>query len=252
MKTLNLKPAIVLFALISFFSCEDDLDSNQDFVVPGLARFKDIVKDENGNPVSGARVVIWANDARHTDVTDDNGEYNMLIPVDEFPTSGQIAISMSKTGYRPLIATYSTPVSDQILYGISQAIIECPGCVNVIGDESDLYHVGDDNYAGSANSQFQKGSDDPVGIPFRFTLPVTSKFRVVFLAKGVQNYGSRIYYGNNSSYEITASASNGNYSFYSYTFNTNAGVNFIALLTAENASGDKDDWEFVGLHVEGI
>lgn len=239
--------------IITFYSCSPEEIDTDNYAVIGSITFTDELLDENGNPVEGALVSIWANDTKYTDITNSSGRYRIVIPQEYFPTSGQIAGSITKDGYRPKVMTYDSPLSDTTRYEIERPMIECPNCVLLIGNESALWHIGDDNYAGSVNSQFQKASDAPDVIGFNIgQTPSTSQIRVVFLAKGIQDSDCRIYYGNNSYYNLTPSASNGDYSFYSYTFNTNQNAEFIALVTAANSSGDKDDWEFVGLHVEAL
>ena len=216
--------------------------------------FSEAFTDQNGEPVEGATLSLWANNQQYLEVTDANGAYSLLLDQDEFPLEGQIALSLYKAGYRILPLVYAAPLEGGRTYGaISTILQQCATCLPVTtsyGTAHELFHVGDDSYNGSANSQFQKSTDAVEGIAFDFRATGSGPIRVSFYAKGVQgSCTENVIRLNDTSFEMDPSPENGDYTFYSFSFDPASGPQTVQLIIAA-CTFDRDDWEFIGFTVE--
>jgi|GEM_PF-5922831 len=249
----NLLKFTLFIFIILLNSCSDGFE-NTNPLLEGKVRFEESLMNESGDPVQGLRVAIWADDILYEDFTDESGLYSIDIDLEKFPTSGDIALVIQGNGYRPKPATYRAPLNNRTVYSISDnTIYSCPNCISIINGNDvagDLFHLGDDSFTGSSNSQFQKAADNATGLHFRISpTQAGNQFEVIFLGKGIQHRvcdQNRIIYGNQS-IELSTSPDDGSYALQRYNFST-SNASLISLIPSD--CGDVDDWEFFGLHIQ--
>lgn len=220
-------------------------------------RFQDRVL-ENGIPIQGATVSLYGNGTRYFDVTNSNGKYSITIPANSLLTDGFISVNIFHPEYKPLNITYQSSLQPNSVYdskNVSSRMDKCADCLQILNDNySELYHLGDDGFVGSINSQFQKNSDG-LEVSFDFTNVFgRSKLKVSFEAKGIQpnlyTVPSMVIYGEQSIY-LDRSPIDGSYKVYSLEFENDPTVETIKFKTSSpQATGDVDDWEFTSFHIE--
>ena len=223
--------------------------------------FNDVVTTELGDPLADVLLTVWADNERLTTVTDEAGEYRLIVGVDRFPTAGEIAMTFYKPGYAVRPVRYAAPLTGGVTYVTNvSSLRDCSGCYELstawMGDAFGLWHVGDDSYRGPSNSQFQKASDSDTGIRFEFTSAVTQPVRISFLGKGLDGdhatCNNNLLRINGGDVEIRDSPTDGSYGAYRFQAVAQQGSNVLDILTATCAGGDLDDWEFIGLTVEAL
>ena len=255
MKAHTLLPC--LLATVVFSSCltpEPDTPAIQPAEYEVL--FSETIVDESGAGVEGATLALWTGNQRYTAVTDGNGTYNLLVEAAEFPETGQVALSLYHPEHYLLPLVYSAPLLGGTTYRAKGSVLKsCAGCLSVftsLGVPHELFHVGDDSYNGSANSQFQKATDAVEGMEFSFVGTGSGPVKVTFYAKGVQGSCTNNTVAlNGSYYEMDPSPDNGDYRSYAFRFDPVSGPQTLRITTAANCSNtDRDDWEFIGLTVE--
>jgi len=229
------------------------------------ARFSDTVFNESGEPMANAIVSLYGNSIRYNDITDENGEYEITIAVDQLPRSGYISMSITKDNFKPRNVTYAAPLSAQT-YRASEGELKlnpCPTCLYIGEKSSELFHLGDDNYGGSENSQFQKSTD---GTELDFELADSAEYerlRITLDIKGIQpikfdEHSSIQFISNeNTVAEIFLdedSPTDGSYATYSFELDNAEAVEALTIMTKNHGTpgSDYDDWEFTCLFIEGV
>ena len=279
-----MKNLLFLFVLsMVFASCYDNFrfgepagvieettqESNTSKEVPettdnDLVYFSDVVKDASGNGLAGVQVAMYAAGERYADVTNAAGEYQLEVPVADLPRSGFISMSLIKQGYIPYNSCYKAPLQGGEIYGNDVdglALSPCPDCL-VLGEKSsDLWHLGDDNYGGPENSQFQKTTDGTeLIIPIQQGVDA-EQLRITFQVKGIQpshfEMKSNVQFLSGGEVVSTQfieedSALDGSFSTYTMTVrSTNAITGFRFATDNHGTPGsDYDDWEFTCLYAE--
>ena len=275
-----MKNFFYLLCLLCLASCNDDLNlGDTEVVLPdetatetieterGMVVFTDIVTDENNEALSEAVVSIYALGDRHSALTDDNGQYVLTVHESKFPKTGFISLSIHKDGYVPENIVYSAPLSYGDVLGAgeeSSSLKSCPGCLNIGENSEELFHLGDDNFTGSENSQFQKSSD---GVDV--TLDVTGSVAyenliLTFEAKGLQpkhredeNHSSIQFMSGTEivleEYLREDSPEDGSFSQYVVNVDNRNPITSIKVMTRDRGTpgSDYDDWEFTNLHLRG-
>lgn len=232
-----------------------------------VVHFSDTVVDENMVAIAGAQVSIYAENCRFSDLTDSNGKYHITVPLRKLPATGFMSLSIVKQDYLPENVTYPAPLTANTTYDSQQetlALTGCPTCLDVGGyKSSELFHLGDDNYNGAANSQFQKATD---GVEVQFELAGAenySKLKLSFEAKGLQisrfENPSSVQFSSGAEMTVEEfigedSAEDGGYTAYSIVIANNQATNGIKFLTRNHGTegSDYDDWEFTCLYVQGV
>lgn len=253
-----LKKSLLLVSLSLFIvSCSKD-DEILPIAVVDQTIFSDIVLDTDSNPVEGATVSIYAKNIRYFSLTDASGRYVVSVPTTALPTSGYISLTIYLHGWTPINMTFLCPLLSQEYTALVSLVFHpCQPCLNVDGD-SELYHLGDDDFGGWANSQFQKNSD---GLEIELNVDAAGSNQLVlhFQAKGLQTsigHDNVIQFLNGTEVIeerlILDSPINGSYGEYTYTVNSTSPITSVKLISSKNiTSGDRDDWEFTCLYVEG-
>ncbi len=246
--------------LLCLFSCSDqDLKEDLQVEYEGVT-FHDVILS-NGIPVEGAVVSIYGMNKRFFDVTNSEGSYTIQVPTDSLITTGFMSLNVYHKDYLPLTMTYAAPLEDYSVHGandIDSSMEKCENCLEVLNARySELIHLGDNNFSGSINSQFQKDSD---GIEFSFDFAnsnnANTKLKIGFEAKGLQpnedRVSARVIFGQQT-IELEMSPEDGSYAEYSLEFENELGVETIKFITSDPrpSDGDVDDWEFTSFHVKG-
>ena len=251
--------SITVFLL--FFSCaNDEFESEVDIAYEGVT-FQDVVLS-NGIPVEGAIVSIYGNDIRFFDVTDAEGKYRIEVPSEDLIATGFMSLNLYHPEYEPQTVTYEAPLAEYSVHGtndVSSEMEKCDNCLEVFNARhSELIHLGDNNFSGSINSQFQKASD---GIEYSFDIAnsnnTNTKLKIGFDAKGLQpneeRVSARVIFGQQT-IELEMSPTDGSYAEYELEFENELGVETIKFITSDPrpSDGDVDDWEFTGFYVKGL
>lgn len=218
------------------------------------------VVDLSGAPVSGATVAVEL-DRVYSTTSDANGRFTLKTPRDyRYPE--YFAGYTQKSGHMPgqIFFRYQ---SGNLASSASGASVRTP-----VATAEDVFlpagvsvvHLGDDNFGGAVNSQFQKRAQGIVWEDF-FNLPTpTSQVCVSFFAKGVET-GSRLDNavsisndgrpGTFQVLDLSDSPSDGSYRDQTHCFSlsgyqTGDRVR-VAINSGANTGGDYDDFEFVGV-----
>lgn len=263
------KSLLVVVTCLFIFSCSDDFYSVEDNLIDDKyftvdersIAFRDKVVD-NGIPVEGAIVSIYAQGKRYFDSTSAKGQYSIVVPAEDLIKDGFISLNIYHPEYKSLNVTYEAPLQAKSIYdsnNISSKIVKCEDCLTITKAKfSELHHLGDDNFSGFINSQFQKDSDG-LEASFNFDNSTSrSSIKVSFEAKGLQpDFGyegiaSRIVFGDQT-IVLEKSPEDGSYQKYFIEFENNPDIETIKLITSDTTSfGDVDDWEFTAFYIEGL
>ena len=258
------KILMISIPFLFIFSCTNSkLDVEEEVVIDyEHVIFKDKVL-ENGVPVQGAIVSVYGNGQRYFDETDAKGEYSIVVPSESLLATGFISLNISHSDYKPLNVTYKAPLLSNSTYdskSIAKTIVKCNNCLRVKNaNATELYHLGDDNFSGTANSQFQKNSDGiETFFSFVNTIGDDAKLKITFEAKGLQpdrfNTPAMVVFGNQSIH-LEESPEDGSYQKYALEFDNDKTIETIEFRTSEPRSAtdlDVDDWEFTSFYIEGI
>jgi len=253
-------PLVVLLACDEDFLFENVTPTN--IVLENEVVFTDIIKAANGDIIENATVSVYAGNERFSGKTDKTGRYEIVVPVDLFPKSGFIALNIQHPAYQPILVSYKAPLISENIYrsnGISQSLRQCPNCIEIKEENaSELFHLGDEIFGGTANSQFQKNTD---GLELTFSFdnsPEFSKLKLSFEAKGLQSdlfeIPSSIRFGEGESINLPKSPNDGSYANYSFEIDNNDLYDTFVIKTVIDSTGNLtyDDWEFNALSLEGI
>lgn len=255
------KLLMLLLPILFVYACKDSEFEDSLYPDQDVVTFKDIVL-ENNQPVPGAVVSIYANGKRYVDITDAHGEYDLVVPADSLLVDGFMSLSIALGTYKPLNVTYQAPLTANAVYdskNVAKGMTKCAGCLNVANENfSELYHLGDDSFSGSINSQFQKVSDG-IEVSFNFTNSTSSKLKFNFEAKGIQTNidpsvtPTRIVFAG-VEYPLDMSPDDGSYAAYSVVVNNDPAVDTVFFRTSSPRpiDGDVDDWEFTSFYIEGL
>lgn len=265
---------LIAVALL-FTNCNDDLelinenaqiDSSSEQLIEGDVRFSDQIFTEKGDPLSGVVVSVYASNNRYTAVTDESGTYDVEVPLTELPRSGYISVSVNAQDFKPHNLTYLAPLVADEVYGSeseSLRLSPCPTCLQIDVKSSELIHLGDDNYSGSVNSQFQKATD---GIEIEFDLEGSTEYstlNVSYQIKGIQPDRFEM----KSSIEFTSDGEmvseqliemnapeDGSFETFMYEVDNTQPITSIKFITRNHGEpgSDYDDWEFTCLYIEGV
>jgi len=231
-----------------------------------LVYFADFVKDQNNKALANVEVAVYADGIRYSDLTDARGEYVIEVPADDLPQSGFISLSITKEEYVPYNSTYPAPLNGGEVYetDVDQLLLSpCPNCLKLGDKSSELFHLGDDNYGGTENSQFQKTTD---GTEVDIQLQETGGFgalKISFEIKGIQP----IKFENKSSVQFYAGSDlvdeklidvdspiDGSFGTYTMSVDNTRTITSFRFITRNHGTvgSDYDDWEFTCLYAEGL
>ncbi len=215
------------------------------------------VIDNLQRPIPGATVSIVNNGFVYSQLTDGNGNYVLKTPVATLPPTFAYAISKSgATSYVPVAFGTAKGATTYIAAG-TDAVLKEPGDIyTVVEVEPIVHHLGDDNYGGDINSQFQLGAQ---GTTFAKSFTVNpgslayGRATITLLVKGSQ-LANTIEVNGKSVGVLPVSPADGSFGAVIATVDTVsffvAGTNTVVLRSARNAANtDYDDFEFVNIIV---
>ncbi len=213
-----------------------------------------VLDDETGEPIAGARVRLDLIESSGIELTTDAfGAFEMGL--DDVPDN--IALAASADGYVPgAMNIAEDDLADDGAYAEFRLVPFNPFEI-AMEDEPRVHHLGNDEYSGRINSQFQRESEGRE-IRFRFDLaesqlpPNVVRAEIVMLAKGVQLpnpvgvNGTRL--------DITLQESPDDGSFGEQRIRVpidllEPGSNWIAFRSIRTPGTDIDDFEFVNVRL---
>lgn len=208
------------------------------------------VTDDNDNPLSGVKVILPFPDRNITTVTDNEGNYDLKIDQNiSFP----VLVTASKDGYVP-ISKNVYKNDDLTKYEEDFKLVKKTDDV-VILDKS-LHHLGDDNYGGNINSQFQAKSE---GVKYKKEFNLSdeflnnySQFTLTLYAKGLQ-YENPLYINGHLITQLDNSPQDGSFGKLSVSIPKEylKNNNVIEIDSVQNNSSDYDDFEFANIQLKG-
>jgi hypothetical protein len=247
----NKTPNLPTMAQVCFLSSPGQCDATT-VMVAGT------VKDEKGAGVKGLTAAATNNGTKYTSVTDANGNYALKIPGSStLPTHFSIDIYDTAGLYNPSAISFSQSGSTNRFDG-NATVNSIAGTPTLLSIElvPDVHHIGDSNYAGAANSEFQYPNAEGTSYSRTFTVSATQKTytgaTLRFLAKGVE-CKDEILINQKSLGTLDPSDPNGNYTQYSVAFNPSVLVqganNTIQIVSRSCSSSDLDDFEFNNVQI---
>lgn len=261
----QLLPLVV--SVLSLISCggggsagPDSIPSNTQ-PAAGFARITGQVLDGNNAPVAGAEVSLPFGKAQAwTGKTDAGGNYSFDARASDFANVKPVAMIISKDGYLPRTVYYASIVAGAGYTFKSDAqTASVPLGANQVVPTTGLWHLGDDNFSGSINSQLQMSSvgklvDFPLANWSAAQATAYKTARIQLVARGVQCSGTTFGLatiangGISRYYPAGKSDANGNFTNYDFSldvtgFPVGAAIRFVAISGACSTT-DADDFEF--------
>jgi hypothetical protein len=237
------------------------------------AQFKGTLVTSAG-PLAGAEVYLPVNGGQYSTTTDAAGNYSLIVPIADFANLGLIALRAYKDGYEPFFVTYAGPLTGGGTYTLAPGgNVMTQLAPNEFSSRNfaGLYHLGDNNFSGAANSQLQTSATGVSAgiVVFNWNPADNGKFhtaRVSFLVRGLEGSilqtkglvgltdatGTQL--GSSAVLDMDSDP-NGGYSRLSFDFalppNIAAGGIKFDIQTGAKP-GDYDDIEFTGISIQLI
>ena len=257
----NLKYGLCFAIGIAIAACggggESGIDGNPAFVTSGKW------VDQSGNPIAGATVAVQL-DKLYAVTTDASGGFELKIPQD-YAYPRYFAGSISKTGFlpSPIFFEFNGQSQTSSAQGKSVSTRATTDADVVYASGIGVTHLGDDSFAGSANSQLQIAASGTFWID-KFVISPEQKAKynqlcVSIVARGVQSSSredliSLSKNGAPGTYLVSTlgdSDADGAYSQLSNCFSLSsfaAGDTIQLQINSGNKRGsDYDDFEFINV-----
>lgn len=220
-----------------------------------------VIKDEQKVPVNNAYVSIASNGFLYKATSDSNGSYLLTLDKTVMDNlSEAFAVSAyESTGHHPY--TYTNIKSTSTTrYPNDVVLPTISGSPRLISVELVPYvhHLGDSNYGGSINSQFQYPGAEGTYFASYFGVSSAQKSyaytTLKFYAKGVQGEcADEVWINNTKIGTLSSSYSTGAYSYYSISINptilTVGSYNTFQIKSQKSSSTDYDDFEFTNAQI---
>jgi hypothetical protein len=208
-----------------------------------------------GEPLRGASVRLDLADREPLIITTDaSGAY--VLPVPDGPNV--VAISASMAEYNPdTINVTKRELRGHTLRRDFRLMPEQSDII-VIERDPEVHHLGDDQYSGRANSQFQKRSEGRTYVgSFELTGDqldaAAGEVTVHLLARGTERNNEIRINGMLIDEPLNHAPRDGSYGAFSASFPADwlhAGPNEISITSAYNTPSDLDDFEFVNIRID--
>jgi len=226
-------------------------------------RISGVVTDVDKNPLSDINVKFsyLLNGEEKSFVTTTNawGEYTLRFKKDILNPNATYLIYAYKFGYMPDTKTLQLDGEKNHYDNINFTIRPVKENEILLEIEPKIHHLGDDNYTGTANSQFQKKTEGTVfAKQFTITTEQYDNYNnavLKFEAKGIQNYDSKVSI-NGIGITLESSPEDGSYKTYTIPLDKDIyheGINsikFTSSSTMINYRLDYDDYEFSNVRIE--
>ena len=216
-------------------------------------------------PIEGATINLdlisfdTSFDAINRTTTDASGNYQLIIDASLLPDS--FVITASSPGFRPsFIIADGDDFDDQSVQTVDLSLTPVTPNEVVIETIPVVHHLGDDDFAGVANSQFQRSSE---GQSYKRTFSLTedqistSQLTMITVAKGSQD-PNEVYINSVLVGTFANTNSDGSYLLLELplTIPQNlllTGSNTFEVRSVETGIRDDiDDFEFVNISIEGF
>ncbi len=206
-----------------------------------------------GGPLTEATVRLVLADRTPISVTTDgDGRYELFVP--EVPDF--FALSASRGGYVPETKNVDAAMLNGRTLDLDFALRASTEEVVAIEPVPDVHHLGDNDFSGSINSQFQKESEgDRYAETFELKAtqlpPYYNRAEIRMLAKGVQRAHRIVINGVTLDQRLEDAPDDGSFGAYEAAFdpsNLRAGTNRLEVI-AKPSSSDIDDFEFVNIQI---
>lgn len=216
--------------------------------------FSGVVLDaDTDRPIDGALVRI---DSDQGDLVETRTATDGTFALEPRFDADFVAVTASKPGYTP--AALNLPIED-LERGVVREIRLEPVRDTVIAIEDDpvVHHLGDNDFGGRINSQFQKESEGTVlRADFRLTAEqhrtLGDRAAVTMLAKGLQARNIIRINGNEVPRRLDRSPSDGSFGEFGALFDASwlrEGRNTIEIESSVSSGTDHDDFEIVNIQV---
>ncbi len=222
--------------------------------IDAIGSIQGIVTDvSTGKPLAGVTITLDVVDrSQLTTTTDAEGEYTLAIP--EMPEF--FAMSASREAFIPASANMS---SARIARGVVRQDFDLqPQRYDVVTIEPvpQVHHLGDDNFDGKINSQFQKKAEgDSFHIEFTISsahqLERAKSATIRLLAKGVQEDHRLVFNDIELAYTLDDAPRDGSFGEFSTELDPtilHVGVNTFDIFAGRRGN-DVDDFEFVNVQI---
>jgi hypothetical protein len=257
-------------ALASTIACDAETIAGllDDGPEPGFARVSGTIKDASGVPISGASVLLpfGVNQAWGSE-TDSKGKFQFDAQASDFAGVSPVAVVVFKDRYMPMTYYYSS-VDDGDHLDVTPSAADAPRQLAsnefVPTNAHRLWHVGDESFSGSSNSQLQMDTfGQSIACPVtQWNATMRAQFRtatITYVARGVDtnrtsscaNRVGVFMEGTSQTSYATPSNSDANGGFSSYTITVSLPATFgdgrlmFAYISGACTSGDNgDDQEF--------
>lgn len=225
------------------------------------------VTDQAGDAVSGAEVGLVTRDGIINAISDNSGNFDLRAPVTASSSAAFPTVYINKVGYQPFAINYTSLSGGNIYQGSAS--------LTILGSNQSapnlgylVHHVGNDEYNGAANSQFQRNTEGTtVQLKIEdFDAKLISGFktaRITLLLKGVEPVSNGCEddiilsqvsadgaFGANITMKLRPSPIDGSYGADSYSLSLagfEVGKNtFVAIRSQPSCTGtdNYDDFEF--------
>jgi hypothetical protein len=160
----------------------------------GFVRIEGTLVDADGAAVAQAQTRLPSRNGVWVATSDTSGHFRLEARASDFEGVSPVMVQVVRDGYRPLplyFSTLSTGTTYQVPTGGQQALHKLAAHQYIPKNSVGLWHIGDDGFDGSANSQLQTKSVD-VGLVFSvaaWTPELRSLYKsatLEFVARGVQ------------------------------------------------------------------
>ena len=230
--------------------------SDVDVIVPPCIVLSGYVHDSQNNAIENATIKLQVDtNETHNKIvtTDSNGSY----AIDIASSAKYIILNVQAEGYENSIIQIEKDTIER--YGFTKkdiTLLKAGTSIVKFNDGDILYHLGDDHYGGSVNSQLQLPT---MGQSKELTFNITQEqldnythTRLKFYVRGAQirNY---LYINNTQLGYISSSPYNGSFGRYYWNININLlhlGINHFKITSNLYSSTDYDDFEFTNVMIK--
>lgn len=230
--------------------------SDVDVIVPPCIVLSGYVHDSQNNAIENATIKLQVDtNETHNKIvtTDSNGSY----AIDIASSAKYIILNVQAEGYENSIIQIEKDTIER--YGFTKkdiTLLKAGTSIVKFNDGDILYHLGDDHYGGSVNSQLQLPT---MGQSKELTFNITQEqldnythARLKFYVRGAQirNY---LYINNTQLGYISSSPYNGSFGRYYWNININLlhlGINHFKITSNLYSSTDYDDFEFTNVMIK--
>jgi len=224
-----------------------------------------VITDTAGTPIENATVSVPLKDKVYSGNTNRTGEYTLTLP--QTAMAPRFAGTLKISGFKSETLVCDFSGDDLICSGTSPKMMPTTEADIVFPKGLTVIHLGDDSYAGSANSQLQvRASGLIFEDSFNLTQAQLSKYRyltVSMYARGVQtastHTSNEIALGTRSDFEsgkvantqsFAETAADGSFTPVSYRFDLSSlspGEIILRINSSKHSTGDYDDFEVTNI-----